>query len=332
VAKKRSQFWARALEESDVWFEESQSLDPQQGGRGLREPFLCLDTSEVLWPQFHKQLSTAASAKGTFSPSPLVSPLAQPPPASCWPRSEPSRGAGPGHACSAPALSPLVPLTPGSPLGRRGERAWLFRQRRHPTVFLKPLFQTVWHSQTRENAILLTAMKAGRPTSVSCCTATKHHYGLWWEKTFLLPFPKEGKAHGGTAKLQSRGSTPEAGSEPPAALTATACSRNPRRRARTRTTWAARKAALSTACRSCRHTRDTDCSAVQKLRSALSKRNFNGIVWAWCRACSPWQAIKLSLAEQVYRQRVWKQWEAEWKPFWNSRFWPGKCLEAAAGA
>lgn len=70
--KKRSWFWAGELQESDIWFEESKNLDQQRGGRGLREPFLCLDTSEVLRPQLHKQFSPAVSAVETFSSSPIL--------------------------------------------------------------------------------------------------------------------------------------------------------------------------------------------------------------------------------------------------------------------
>lgn len=70
--KKRSLVWAGELQESDIWFEDSENLDQQRGGQGLREPFLCLATSEVLWPQFHKQFIPVVSAKETFSSFPLL--------------------------------------------------------------------------------------------------------------------------------------------------------------------------------------------------------------------------------------------------------------------
>lgn len=61
-------------------------------------------------------------------------------------------------------------------------------------------------------------MKVGRQTTVSFYTATKYHYGLWWEKMFILPLPKEGEAYGGTPKLQNLRNAPEEGSKPPTAL------------------------------------------------------------------------------------------------------------------
>lgn len=267
--KKRSWFWAGELQESDIWFEESKNLDQHRGGRGLRELFLCLDTSEVLWPQFHKQFSPAVSAKETFSSSPILT--------TCFIPCGPFLPCAGTSVCVATQWTQMgswtrlkllsvcpFPLTSVSPPGTRGEQSWLFWQQHQLIVFMKSLFQTAWYRQTRENAILLTAAKVGRQTSVSGYTATKYHYGLWWEKTLILLFPKEGEAYGGTSKLQNLRNAPEKGSKPPTALTVIACTCNLCLQARNHITSTVRKNTVLIIWHSYRYASETDCSTIQK--------------------------------------------------------------------
>lgn len=157
---------------------------------------------EVVRPQFHKQFSPAVSAKETFLSSPILTTCFIPcaPFLPCaWHKCLCSHAVQPaGELVQAKitlllSLSPLVPLTLVSPPGVRGEQNWLFWQWCQLRIFMKSLFQTACYSQTRENAILLTATKVGRQTNVPCYTATNTIMDCSGRKCPYFHFPRKEK-------------------------------------------------------------------------------------------------------------------------------------------
>lgn len=209
----------------------------------------------------------------------------------------------------------LAPLPAGSSnLGQltRDERRAepLFWQQHQLLLFMESLFQTAWENQTRENAILLTALKVGRQTSVSCYTATKCHYGLWWEKMFILSFPKEGEAYGETPQLQNPESAPEKSTKPPTAPTAITCTCSLCLQGRNPVTWAVRKNSVLTIWHSHRYASETVSQfrhyklySLNEILIATSEPDA-GLVYLdkqWCH--------KYKYTDQ----RIWNQWESRMK-------------------